>query len=142
MLHIFFDDYVSYCKLLSLSGHSIKELFRYIKQIEEFLLKHGPDQFFNLQYKHLSAFAISGRAGPNTVKIRIRAMKKFFAFLQINGCLKVNIAKGLIPPKIAKKETRFLSGPELKVIFADLAENINKTNGLRDFLIIDLMITS
>ncbi|MBN1408936.1 MAG: hypothetical protein JW956_14150, partial [Calditrichaceae bacterium] len=62
MLHIFFDDYLSYCKLLSLSGHSIKELFRYIKQLEEFLLVNGPDQLSNLQYKHLSAFVISGRA--------------------------------------------------------------------------------
>jgi len=107
VLHIFFDDYLSYCKLLSLSGHSIKELFRYIKQLEEFLLVNGPDQLSNLQYKHLSAFVISGRAGPNTVKIRIWAIKKFFAFLQINGCLKVNIAKGLIPPKIAKKGNPF-----------------------------------
>jgi site-specific recombinase XerD len=139
VLNIFFNEYLSYCKLLSLSENSIKELFRYIRQLEEFLPVNGPDQLSNLQYKHLAAFAISDRAGPNTVKMRIWAMKKFFAFLQINGHLKDNIAKGLNPPKIAKKETRFLCSSELKIIFDNLAENINKTNGLRDFIIIALM---
>jgi site-specific recombinase XerD len=139
VLNVFFDHYLSYCRLLSLSENSIKGLLRYIRQLENFLFTHGSDQLSNLQYKHLAAFAISNKAGPNTVKARIWAMKKFFAFLQITGHFKVNIAEGLNPPKIPKKETRFLSGPELKVIFDDLAENINKTNGLRDLLIIVLM---
>jgi integrase len=59
--------------------------------------------------------------------------------LHLHDYIKDNIAINLSPPKIPKKETRFLTENELKIVFAALAENSNYINGLRDFVIVLLM---
>ena len=92
-----------------------------------------------MQYKHLVNFAVSNEASPTTVKARIWALKKFFSFLHLHDHIKVNIAINLSPPKIPKKETRFLTEIELKNIFEFLSESSNTANGLRNFVIILLM---
>ena len=139
MLNGFLDDYLTYCKTLALAANSTKELVRYIKQLDAYLISDGPAQLSQLQYKHLVNFAISNQAAPTTVKARIWAMKKFFSFLHLHDYIKDNIAINLSPPKIPKKETRFLTENELKIVFAALAEKSNYINGLRDFVIVLLM---
>ena len=139
MLNCFIDDYLNYCNMLGLANNSNKELARYIKQLNAFLIKDGLSAIGQLQYKHLLNFAVSGQAAPTTVKARIWAMKKFFAFLQLHGHIKDNIALALSPPKIPKKETRFLSEAELKVVFNALIKNSYTTNGFRDFIIVSLI---
>ena len=139
MLNGFLDGYLTYCKTLALAANSTKELVRYIKQLEAYLISDRPAQLSQLQYKHLINFAISNQAAPTTVKARIRAMKKFFSFLHLHDYIKDNIAINLSPPEIPKKETRFLTENELKIVFAALAENSNYINGLRDFVIVLLM---
>ncbi len=139
MLNGFLDGYLTYCKTLALAANSTKELVRYIKQLDAYLISDGPAQLSQLQYKHLVNFAISNQAAPTTVKARIWAMKKFFSFLHLHDYIKDNIAINLSPPKIPKKETRFLTENELKIVFAALAENSNYINGLRDFVIVLLM---
>ena len=139
MLNGFLDGYLTYCKTLALAANSTKELVRYIKQLDAYLISDGPAQLSQLQYKHLVNFAISNQAAPTTVKARIWAMKKFFSFLHLHDYIKDNIAINLSPPKIPKKETRFLTQIELKIVFATLAENSNYINGLRDFVIVLLM---
>ena len=142
MLNYFLNDYFNYCKILDLAKNSNKELARYIKQLNLFLKNSKLASVGQIQYKHLFNFAISGRAAPTTIKARIWAMKKFFAFLQLHGHIKDNIAKGLSPPKTPKKETHFLTENELKTVFTCLSENSNSTNGLRDFSIVLLMALS
>lgn len=139
MLNGFLDGYLTYCKTLALAANSTKELVRYIKQLDAYLISDGPAQLSQLQYKHLVNFAISNQAAPTTVKARIWAMKKFFSFLHLHDYIKDNIAINLSPPKIPKKETRFLTENELKIVFAALAEKSNYINGLRDFVIVLLM---
>ncbi len=139
MLNGFLDGNLTYCKTLALAANSTKELVRYIKQLDAYLISDGPAQLSQLQYKHLVNFAISNQAAPTTVKARIWAMKKFFSFLHLHDYIKDNIAINLSPPKIPKKETRFLTENELKIVFAALAENSNYINGLRDFVIVLLM---
>ena len=139
MLNYFLHDYLNYCNMLGLAKNSNKELARYIKQLNAFLIKDGLSAVGQLQYKHLFDFAVSGSAAPTTIKARIWAMKKFFAFLQLHGHIKDNIALGLSPPKIPKKETRFLSEAELKVVFNALIKNSHTTDGLRGFIIVSLM---
>jgi site-specific recombinase XerD len=121
MLNGFLDDYLTYCKTLALAANSTKELTRYIKQLDAYLVNDGPTKLAQLQYKHLVNFAISNQAAPTTVKARIWAMKKFFSFLHLHDYIKDNIAINLSPPKIPKKETRFLTQIELKIVFATLA---------------------
>ena len=139
MLNGFFSEFLKYCKNLALAGNSIKELIRYIEQLDAYLINDGPAQLSQLQYKHLVNFAVSNEASPTTIKARIWALKKFFSFLHLHDHIKVNIAKELSPPKIPKKETRFLTEIELKNIFESLSESSNTANGLRNFVIILLM---
>jgi site-specific recombinase XerD len=106
MLNGFFDDYLTYCKTLALAANSTKELTRYIKQLDAYLVNDGPTKLAQLQYKHLVNFAISNQAAPTTVKARIWAMKKFFSFLHLHDYIKDNIAINLSPPKIPKKELK------------------------------------
>lgn len=139
MLKCFLDDFQSYCQNLNLAHHSIKELIRYISQLNQFLLSKGFEHLTQLQYKHLVDWAISNDAGPTTIKMRIWAIKKFFSFLHLHDQIKVNIANELSPPKIPKKETAFLSEAELKIIFTSIAENSHSHNGLRNMIILLLM---
>ncbi len=139
MLNGFFSEFLKYCKNLALAGNSIKELIRYLEQLDAYLINDGPAQLLQLQYKHLVNFAVSNEASPTTVKARIWALKKFFSFLHLHDHIKVNIAINLSPPKIPKKETRFLTEIELKNIFEFLSESSNTANGLRNFVIILLM---
>lgn len=139
MLKCFIDDYLIYCKSLALSQNAIKELSRYIKHLDDFLQKNGLENITHVQYKHLVAFTVSNQAGPTTLKARIWSLKKFFCWLLLNGLIKDNPAKDLSPPKIPKKEARFLSKDELKVIFIALSESSHTPTGLRNFLIISLM---
>jgi len=139
MLKCFINDYLIYCKSLALSQNAIKELSRYIKHLDDFLKKNGLEHITQVQYKHLVAFTVSDQAGPATLKARIWALKKFFCWLLLKDHIKDNPAKDLSPPKIPKKEARFLSKDELKVIFIALSESSHTPTGLRDFLIISLM---
>ncbi len=139
MLNCFLDDYLRYCKTLGLANTSHKELISYVNQFNTFLINNELSSVGQLQYKHLFNFAISGQAAPTTIKARIWALKKFFAFLELHGHIKDNIAKGLNPPKIPKKETRFLTEAELRVVFIGLSENSHTANGLKDFALISLM---
>ena len=139
MLKSFLSEYVIYCKHLSLAENSIRDLIRYIQQLDEYLVKHDPDQLSQLQYKHLVNYAVSGDAQPTTIKARIWALKKFFGFLRLHDYIKDNIAKGLSPPKIPKKETKFLTEKELKIVIKYAAGSLNSKTNWRDFLIILLM---
>jgi len=139
MLNYFLHDYLNYCNMLGLAKNSNKELARYIKQLNTFLIKDGLSAIGQLQYKHLFNFVISGNAAPTSIKARIWALKKFFCYLHLTGHIKDNPALALSPPKIPKKETTFLSEGELKIIFKALIKNSHTTNGLRDILIIALM---
>lgn len=139
MLKCFIDDYVTYCKSLSLSQNALKELSRYIKHLDGFLQRNGLNKITQVQYKHLVAFTVFNQAGPTTIKARIWALKKFFCWLLLTEQIKDNPAKKLSPPKIPKKETHFLPESELNSVFSCLAANSHNTNGLRDFIIIALM---
>ena len=142
MLKPYFTEFLGYCKTLSLAENSIKDLIRYIRQLDDYLndpLTNGPACVSQLNYKHLFNYTVSNNAAPTTVKMRIWAIKKFCNFLYLHEYLKDNISKDLIPPKIPKKETSFLTLFELKIIVEYLVKNISKPNGLRDFIIIYLM---
>jgi site-specific recombinase XerD len=139
MLNCFLNDYLNYCKTLALSENAIKELIRYIKNLDLHLQQSHLVKLNQVQYKQLLNFAIFGDASPTTVKARIWAMKKFFCWLQLKGHIKDNPTKELNPPKIPKKETSFLSENELKIILKALAQASHVANGLRDFIIILLM---
>jgi len=142
MLKVLLYEFVIYCKNLALANNSIKELNRYIRQFDEYLQENDLSELSKLQYKQLVAFVISNEAKPVTIKARIWAMKKFFSFLYLNEYIKVNIAKELSPPKIPKKETRFLTGAELEIVFKHLGKGLKKSAGLKDFLIIAFMALS
>jgi site-specific recombinase XerD len=139
MLKCFIDEFQSYCHNLNLAQNSIKELLRYISQLENYLLIKECDKISQVQYKHLVDWVISKKAEPTTIKMRIWALKKFFSFLHLHDHIKVNIANELSPPKIPKRETSFLSEEELKIIFTCLAENCMSPNGLRNMIILLLM---
>ena len=142
MLKVLPYGFVIYCRNLALAKNSIKELNRYIRQFDEYLQENDLSELSQLQYKQLVAFVISNEAKPVTIKARIWAMKKFFSFLYLNEYIEVNIAKELSPPKIPKKETRFLTGAELEIVFKHLGKGLKKNAGLKDFLIIAFMALS
>jgi integrase/recombinase XerD len=139
MLNGFIDDFQNYCIHLSLSENSIKELIRYIRHLDEYLKNNNIKELSQLNYKQLFNFAVSGTAGPATVKARIWAMKKFFCFLLLHNHIHLNYAEELKPPKIPKKESSFLTENEMKIVFDFLARNINTAYGLRNLVIILLL---
>ncbi len=141
MLHCFFDEFKTYCKNLHYAENSVKELLRYVNDFNDFLIEHQVNDLLQLKYIHLLNYVTSQPVSPHTVKARIWALKKFFNFLHLHEYIKDNISKSLSPPKIPQKETSFLTQDELKIVFEYLANNINQTNGLRDFIIISLMAT-
>ncbi len=139
MLNSFLPEFYAYCKALNLALNSIKNLKRYLSRLNDFLNAQNLVSVEQITYAHLSDFAAFNNAAPVTVKARIWALKKFFAFLHLYDYIAVNNANALSTPKIPKKETGFLSKDELKIIFSYLIKNINKNNGWRNFLIISLM---
>jgi len=139
MLNSFFPEFYTYCKALNLAPNSIKNLKRYLSQLNDFLNARNLVSVEQITYAHLSDFAAFNDAAPSTVKARIRALKKFCAFLHLHDYIAVNNANGLSAPKMPKKETGFLNEDELKIIFSYLIKNINKNNGWRNFLILTLM---
>ena len=62
MLKPFFAEFFGYCKNLSLAENSIKDLLRYIRQLDEYQVKNGPAKLSQLQYIHLFNFVISNEA--------------------------------------------------------------------------------
>ena len=139
MLTPFISEFNDYCKNLNLAQNSIKELVRYINQLNIFLKDYPLKEVKYLTYKHLIYYVIHDAPKATTIKMRIWALKKFFAFLHLQDYIKENIANELKTPKIPKKETAFLNNNELKIIIEYLIKNLNKSNGWRDFLIILLM---
>jgi site-specific recombinase XerD len=139
MLTPFISEFTDYCKNLNLAQNSIKEVVRYINQLNVFLQDYPLKEVKYLTYKQLFNYVIHDAPKPTTIKMRIWALKKFFAFLHLQDYIKENIANELKTPKIPKKETAFLSENELKIIIEYLIKNLNKSNGWRDFLIILLM---
>ncbi len=139
MLNPFFPEFYTYCKTLNLAPNSIKNLKPCLCRLNEFLNPQNLLSVEQITYAHLADFAAYNKPAPGTVKARIWALKKFFAFLQLHDYITVNNANGLRTPKIPKKETAFLSEDELKIIFSYLIKNINKNNGWRNFLILTLM---
>ena len=139
MLTPFISEFNDYCKNLNLAQNSIKELVRYINQLNIFLKDYPLKEVKYLTYKHLINYVIHDAPKATTIKMRIWALKKFFAFLHLQDYIKENIANELKTPKIPKKETAFLNNNELKIIIEYLIKNLNKSNGWRDFLIILLM---
>jgi len=139
MLTPFISEFNDYCKNLNLAQNSIKELVRYINQLNIFLKDYPLKEVKYLTYKHLIDYVIHDAPKATTIKMRIWALKKFFAFLHLQDYIKENIANELKTPKIPKKETAFLNNNELKIIIEYLIKNLNKSNGWRDFLIILLM---
>jgi len=124
MLNSFFPEFYAYCKALNLAPNSIKNLKPYLRQLNDFLNAWDLVALEQITYAHLSDFAAFNEPAPSTVKARIWALKKFFAFLQLHDYIAVNNANGLSTPKIPKKETGFLSEDELKIIFSYLIKNI------------------
>ena len=139
MLKPFISEFNDYCKNLNLAQNSIKEAVSYINQLNNFLKNEPVKEVKYLTYKHLVSYVIHDVPKPTTTKMRIWALKKFFAFLHLQGHITTNIAKELKPPKIPKKETDFLNENELKLIINYLIKNLNKSNGWRNFLIVLLM---
>ena len=129
----------NYCINLNLEEKTIRDLRRYANDFGDFLEIENVSSFSKLDYKQLVNFSISKQAGPHTVKLRIWMIKKLFAFLHLKQLVKANISSGLNPPKIPKNETNFLSENELLIVLNIAAQNINETNGFRDFIIILLM---
>lgn len=139
MLTPFISEFNDYCKNLNLAQNSIKELVRYINQLNIFLKDYPLKEVKYLTYKHLINYVIHDAPKATTIKMRIWALKKFFAFLHLQDYIKENIANELKTPKIPKKETAFLNDNELKIIIEYLIKNLNKSNVWRNFLIILLM---
>ena len=139
MLTPYISEFTEYCKNLNLAQNSIKEVVHYINQLNSFLKDYPLKEVRYLTYKHLFDYVIHDAPKATTIKMRIWALKKFFAFLHLQDYIKENIAKELKTPKIPKKETAFLNKNELKIIIEYLIKNLNKSNGWRDFLIIVLM---
>jgi len=141
MLRLFIKPFLDYCRSLCYAEKSIKELRGYIGALNEFINKQHLTEISQVQYNHLLNFVTSAPATASTIKARVWTVKKFYGFLMVNSYIKDNIAAALIPPKIPKKETRFLTGEELKIIFEGLHKRLNQAHGLRDLLIIALMAT-
>ncbi len=111
MLSCFIAEFLDYCKNLSLAESSIKDLIRYIRQLDEYLIHqstNGPLQVSNLHYKHLFNYTVSNNAMPTTIKMRIWAIKKFYNFLHLHEYIKDNISKELIPPHNGIFNQKFL----------------------------------
>lgn len=162
MLSPYIDSFILYCTNLKYAKNSIKELNRYAHEFNDFINRQDFESpafreniLSRIKYNHLlsylteqppgilpvNSFENSSSRSPTSIKARIWMLKKFFQFLMLKGYVKNNIASILNQPKIPKKETRFLTGEELKIIFIELHKRINDRNGMRDFLIIMLMST-
>jgi integrase/recombinase XerD len=141
MLSCFIEEFTTYCNNLHYAKNTIKELLRYLQALDNSLKEQSINNITKVKYLHLINFVTLPPSTPNTVKGRIWALKKFYGFLTVKDYIEDNISKSLNPPKIPKKETLFLTKDELKIVFRYLVNNINQTNGLRDFVIISLMST-
>ena len=100
MLKPFLSDFSNYCENLNLAQNSIKEILRYIRRFDDDLHEQHLSELSHMTYQHVAKYLSRDDTSPTTVKTRIRALKKFFCFLQLNDYIKDNIAKDLNPAKI------------------------------------------
>lgn len=100
-----------------LSARTRVEYLNDLAEFARFLTNGGLSQLGEVSLRHLEGFLahLDGRGLKASSRSRkAQTLKSFFRFLHDHGVLTENVAARLIPPRIPKREPRFLSEVEYK----------------------------
>ena len=113
----------------NLSPRTRTEYANDIKDLIAFLVSKGIEAWPQVGLTDLNKYmAELDRRGlkPSSRNRKAYAIKTFFAFLQQSGRTDTNQADQLIPPKIPKREPRFLSEAEYLALLAQISNSRDK----------------
>lgn len=77
-----------------------------------------------------------------SINRKISTLKSFYKYLIRNEIIVDDISQKLISPKSSNSLPTFFSDKKMKVLLKEMAINAHNFNGLRDFLIIDLLYST
>lgn len=100
-----------------LSGRTRVEYGNDLAEFARFLADRGLSQLGEVSLRHLEAYLahLDGRGlKASSTNRKAQTLKSFFRFLCDHGVLADNVAARLIPPRIPRREPRFLSESEYK----------------------------
>ena len=100
-----------------LSARTRVEYGNDLAEFARFLADRGLSQLGEVSLRHLEAYLahLDGRSlKASSINRKAQTLKSFFGFLCDHGVLAQNIAARLVPPRIPRREPRFLSEGEYK----------------------------
>ncbi len=120
-----------------LSARTRVEYGNDLREFAGFLTNRGLSQLGEVSLRHLEAYLahLDGRGlKPSSTNRKAQTLKSFFRFLHDQGASAENIAARLVPPRIPKREPRFLSELEYKELLRTCSHNS------RDAALVELIL--
>ena len=140
MLNTIISDFINYGKAHNFSTRSIEVFSSTLNKFSQFINSLHIPSIRKITYKHLLSFVTSGNPSVYTKKHRVWALHQFFHYIKIIEIRKSNIASALPYPKIKKKEPKFLSVKELKVILNYFISSATSDTGVRNLIIVLFLV--
>ena len=140
MLNTIISDFINYGKAHNFSTRSIEVFSSTLNKFSQFINSLHIHSIREISYKHLLSFVTSGNPSVYIKKQRVWTLHQFFHFLKIIKIRKSNIASKLPYPKIKKKEPKFLSVKELKVILNYFISSATSDTGVRNLIIVLFLV--
>jgi site-specific recombinase XerD len=140
MLETIIADFLTYCKTHGFSTRSVEIFSSTLNKFSQFIISIHIPSIRKITYKHLLSFVTSGNSSVYIKKQRVWTLHQFFHYLKIIKIRKTNIASRLPYPKIKKKEPKFLSVKELKVILNYFISEAISHTGMRNLIIVLFLV--
>jgi integrase/recombinase XerC len=133
------SNFITYCNHNLFSVKSLETFKLRLREFDDFLESLHLNDVHEIRYEHLMDFVSSGNTSPHVKKQRVWTIRQFFHFLNFQGLLITNPAKGLPYPKIKAREPAFLSLEEFKSILVHCMKQADSVEGMRNLIVIMML---
>lgn len=136
MLNNLITDFLEYCKVSCYSEKSMEALRTRIKEFDRFLISNGLQSVQAITYVNLLKYVADFESpSVHTKKNRVWSIRKFYAFLILQGVVKENIGIQLPSPKIKKTVPKFLTIDDCDQLFTYFSKKAIDLTGFRNLII-------
>ena len=131
MLSNLITDFLEYCKVSCYSEKSMEALRASITEFDRFLISNGLQSVEAITYVNLLEYVADFESpSVHTKKNRVWSIRKFYAFLILQGMVKENIGIQLPSPKIKKTVPKFLTIDDCDQLFTYFSKKAIDLTGL------------
>lgn len=141
------QDYREYLKILKQSEKTITAYIQHINCFLEWIIQRGIYDLREITYEHLKEYQLmlmselDKRYTINTIHLKLRSIKQFFAYLEKIQVLLYNPAEKMILPSLGDRLPRvILTEKEMERLL--LAPNTGTFAGIRDRAILELLYST